>query len=246
MCCALASVVLPALQEVRHIGAGVLCELSVLSTTDAVEVVGEVQVVEQRIAIDGELDRPSFALLNLLGRLHSRVERTQKKERAAAAIIAKTSEYYTTVAGRKHCAMRTAGRSGKSDARKPCISRPRASVPAVQTLHQHPCTPSVTVPASARLPLAKRESQRRRSHCVSRSHSVSTGIHRSGRKPGNATKNAEHSGHGTGGLIVRTSHAWGHFSSTAVRPRTPILSTSPLSGFPRHTLAEFFSKFFPK
>ena len=160
--------------------------------------------------------------------------------------IAKTSEYYTTVAGRKHCAMRTAGRSGKSDARKPCISRPRASVPAVQTLHQHPCTPSVTVPASARLPLAKRESQRRRSHCVSRSHSVSTGIHRSGRKPGNATKNAEHSGHGTGGLIVRTSHAWKHFSSTAVRPRTPILSTSPLSGFPRHTLAEFFSKFFPK
>jgi hypothetical protein len=34
------------------------------------------------------------------------------------------------------------------------------------------------------------------------------------------------SGHGTGGLIVRVSHAWGHFSSTAVRPRTPIFTAS--------------------
>jgi len=63
---------LPALEKVGNIGASALGELSVLATANTVEVVGKVEVVEQRVAIDGELDRrPCFALLNLLGRLYS-------------------------------------------------------------------------------------------------------------------------------------------------------------------------------
>jgi hypothetical protein len=70
LCLALA--LLPALEKVGNIGASALSELSVLATANTVEVVGKVEVVEQRVAIDGELDRrPCFALLNLLGRLYS-------------------------------------------------------------------------------------------------------------------------------------------------------------------------------
>ena len=69
---ALCLALLPALEKVGNIGASALSELSVLATANTVEVVGKVEVVEQRVAIDGELDRrPCFALLNLLGRLHS-------------------------------------------------------------------------------------------------------------------------------------------------------------------------------
>ena len=62
----------PTLQEVGHVCACEFGELSILATADAVEVVGEVEVVKQGITVNNQLDYTLLASFDFLSGLATR------------------------------------------------------------------------------------------------------------------------------------------------------------------------------